>query len=561
MALRAEVEKLDVELRKAAAAGFSVGVGGAGAAEESALTDETAALQQEAAAAARQRRLRREAGASEDAAAIGAASLLGSPVAAAAAPVGRELSLLYQTSRASLVAEISELEAEVARRRAPPPGEAAAAAAAAAAGREEVEARLAEAEAALERERGALAVQAKALQEETLQAPPRRRRCVRTRGTRYHPRTHAPFCHVAPHRRACCQRSALPPASCQVRKMLATPAPSTPRSLFGSAAGPSDATPANLLMSFFGAAAAAPVAAPASASAATPPPPPPPSSDDARLVRSQRQQLAHMEEGLEQQQQAFRAVIDGLEEEVVAWRSTCAAGEAALGREVALLERESIPREAAEAIRLSAGRAKEALASERAKGGRLEAELLAGRVALRRKEEEAATLSQALAEAGVKTAEGSAAAAVAAAAGAVAEKKGRGLKLGGMKIGSKKVEAIKTLSAELNSSKQLERETEREVDGLLDQLSAASAANEDLEAQLQLERKALAQARAEARDATEAQRQAADRLVEKDQEAARLTEQLQGFILQQKAVSERAMKAATPRKTTPSGLIAGFSRG
>ena len=40
-----------------------------------------------------------------------------------------------------------------------------------------------------------------------------------------------------------------------------------------------------------------------------------------------------------------------------------------------------------------------------------------------------------------------------------------------------------------------------------------------------------------------------------------LTEQLQGFILQQKAVSERAMKAATPRKTTPSGLIAGFSRG
>ena len=553
MALRAEVEKLDVELRKAAAAGFSVGVGGAGAAEESALSDETAALQQEAAAAARQRRLRREAGASEEAAAIGAASPLGSPAAAAAAPVGRELSLLYQTSRASLVAEISALEAEVARRRAPPPGEAAAAAAAA--GREEVEARLAEAEAALERERGALAVQAKALQEETLQAPPRRRRCVRTRGTRYHPRTHAPSCHVAPHRTAWCQRTALPPASCQVRKMLATPAPSTPRSLFGSAAGPSDATPANLLMSFFGAAAAAPVAAPASASAATPPPPPPPSSDDARLVRSQRQQLAHMEEGLEQQQQAFRAVIDGLEEEVLAWRSTCAAGEAALGREVALLERESIPREAAEAIRLSAGRAKEALASERAKGGRLEAELLAGRVALRRKEEEAATLSQTLAEAGVKTAEGS------AAAGAVAEKKGRGLKLGGMKIGSKKVEAIKTLSAELNSSKQLERETEREVDGLLDQLSAASAANEDLEAQLQLERKALTQARAEARDATEAQRQAADQLVEKDKEAARLTEQLQGFILQQKAVSERAMKAATPRKTTPSGLIAGFSRG
>ena len=41
----------------------------------------------------------------------------------------------------------------------------------------------------------------------------------------------------------------------------------------------------------------------------------------------------------------------------------------------------------------------------------------------------------------------------------------------------------------------------------------------------------LTQARAEARDATEAQRQAADRLVEKDKEAARLTEQLQGFIL------------------------------
>eukprot|EP00964_Phaeocystis_antarctica_P088881 scaffold56583_cov63-Phaeocystis_antarctica.AAC.1 len=165
-------------------------------------------------------------------------------------------------------------------------------------------------------------------------------------------------------------------------------------------------------------------------------------------------------------------------------------------------------------------------------------------------------------KAGVKPGEDSAAAAVAAAAGAVgqAEKKGRGLKLGSMKIGSKKVEAIKNLSAELSSSKQLERETEREVDGLLGQLSVASAANEDLDAQLQLERQALTQARAEARDATEAQRQAVDRLVEKDKEAALLTEQLQGLILQQKAVSERTVKAATPRKTA-SGLIAGFSRG
>ena len=342
--------------------------------------------------------------------------------------------------------------------------------------------------------------------------------------------------------------------------MLATPAPTTPRSLFGSAAGPSNATPANLLMSFLGAAAAVPAAATATATATTPLPPPPPSSSDARLVRSQREQLTHMEAGLEQQQQAFRAVINGLEGEVLAWRSTCAAGEGALGREVSLLERESIPREAAEAIRQSAGRAKEALASERAKGGRLEAELLAGRVAMRRKEEEVATLSHALEEAGVQTTEDSAAAAVAAAAGAVAEKKGRGLKLGSMKIGSKKVEAIKNLSAELNSSKQLERETEREVDGLLGQLSVASAANEDLDAQLQLERQALTQARAEARAATEAQRQAADRLVEKDKEAALLTEQLQGLILQQKAVSERVVKAATPRKTA-SGLIAGFSRG
>merc|ERR1740139_1658279 len=106
-----------------------------------------------------------------------------------------------------------------------------------------------------------------------------------------------------------------------------------------------------------------------------------------------------MEEGLDQQRLAFRAVVDGLEEEVVAWRSTCAAGEGALGREVTLLERESIPREAAEAIRQSASRAREALASERAKGGRLEAELLAGRVALRRTEEEVAALSHALAEA------------------------------------------------------------------------------------------------------------------------------------------------------------------
>ena len=559
MALRAEVELL-----KATGASPSMGGGGAGAVEESGLTDEMeesemAALQEEAAAASRQRRIRREAGANEDVATVTAATPPGSPVAAAAAAVGLNISLLYQTSRASLVAEIRELEAEVAQRTAPPPGEAAAAAAG---GREEVEARLAEAEAALERERGALAVQAKALQEETLQAspPPPPAACALAVHTTIYARA-PPLCHVALRRRAWRQRTALPPASCQVRKMLATPAPTTPRSLFGSAAGPSDATPANLLMSFFGAAAAAaPAAAPAPVTAATPPPPPPPSSSDARLVRSQRQQLTHMEEGLEQQQQAFRAVLNGLEAEVVAWRSTCAAGEGALGREVSLLERESIPREAAEAIRLSAGRAKEALASERAKGGRLEAELLAGRVALRRKEEEVATLSHALVEAGVQTTEDSAAAAVAAAAGAVAEKKGRGLKLGSMKIGSKKVEAIKNLSAELNSSKQLERETEREVDGLLGQLSVASAANEDLDAQLQLERQALTQARAEARAATEAQRQAADRLVEKDKEAVLLTEQLQGLILQQKAVSERAVKAATPRKTA-SGLIAGFSRG
>ena len=49
-------------------------------------------------------------------------------------------------------------------------------------------------------------------------------------------------------------------------------------------------------------------------------------------------------------------------------------------------------------------------------------------------------------KAGVKPGEDSAAAAVAAAAGAVVEKKGRGLKLGSMKIGSKKVEAIKNPS-------------------------------------------------------------------------------------------------------------------
>ena len=555
MAVRAELELL-----KATGLSPSMGVGGAGMAEESRLTDEMAALQEEAAAASRQRRIRREAGANEDVATVTAAAPPGSPVATAAAAVGLNISLLYQTSRASLVAEIRELEAEVAQRTAPPRGEAAATTAG---GREEVEARLAEAEAALERERGALAVQAKALQEETLQAsprpppppPPPPAACALAVHTTIYAR-----CHVALHRRAWRQRTALPPASCQVRKMLATPAPTTPRSLFGSAAGPSNATPANLLMSFLGAAAAVPAAATATATATTPLPPPPPSSSDARLVRSQREQLTHMEAGLEQQQQAFRAVINGLEGEVLAWRSTCAAGEGALGREVSLLERESIPREAAEAIRQSAGRAKEALASERAKGGRLEAELLAGRVAMRRKEEEVATLSHALEEAGVQTTEDSAAAAVAAAAGAVAEKKGRGLKLGSMKIGSKKVEAIKNLSAELNSSKQLERETEREVDGLLGQLSVASAANEDLDAQLQLERQALTQARAEARDATEAQRQAADLLVQKDKEAALLTEQLQGLILQQKAVSERAVKAATPRKTA-SGLIAGFSRG
>ena len=258
-------------------------------------------------------------------------------------------------------------------------------------------------------------------------------------------------------------------------------------------------------------------------------------------------------------EQAFRAVVDGLEEEVAAWRYACATGEGALGREVALLERESIPREAAEAIRQSAGRAKEALASERAKGGRLEAELLAGRVALRRKEEEVA----ALVEAGVRPAEDSAAAAVAVAAAAAAERKGRGLKLGlGSKGGSKKVEAIKNLSAELSSSKQMGRETKREMDGLLGQLAAASAANEDLDAQLRHEREALTQARAEAHDAAEAQRQAADRRVESEKEAALLTEQLQAFILQQKAVSERATatKAANPRKST-SGLISGFYRG
>ena len=158
-------------------------------AEESRLTDEMAALQEEAAAASRQRRIRREAGANEDVATVTAAAPPGSPVATAAAAVGLNISLLYQTSRASLVAEIRELEAEVAQRTAPPRGEAAATTAG---GREEVEARLAEAEAALERERGALAVQAKALQEETLQASPRPPpRCLRTRGTHHHLRTRA----------------------------------------------------------------------------------------------------------------------------------------------------------------------------------------------------------------------------------------------------------------------------------------------------------------------------------------------------------------------------------
>ena len=80
------------------------------------------------------------------------------------------------------MAEIMELEVEVAQRTAAGREEVeaaleqaaeVAAEVAAAAGRGEVEAQLAEAQAALEREQGALAVQAKALQEETLQAPPR----------------------------------------------------------------------------------------------------------------------------------------------------------------------------------------------------------------------------------------------------------------------------------------------------------------------------------------------------------------------------------------------------
>eukprot|EP00964_Phaeocystis_antarctica_P026389 scaffold14865_cov45-Phaeocystis_antarctica.AAC.1 len=112
-------------------------VGGAGTAEESGLTDEMAALQEEAAAASRQRRIRRETGTSEDVATSSPLNPFrgedaaippgspGSPVAAAAAAVGLNISLLYQTSRASLVAEIRELEAEVAQRTAPPPGEAA----------------------------------------------------------------------------------------------------------------------------------------------------------------------------------------------------------------------------------------------------------------------------------------------------------------------------------------------------------------------------------------------------------------------------------------------------
>jgi hypothetical protein len=221
--------RAELELLKATGPSPSMGVGGAGMAEESRLTDEMAALQEEAAAASRQRRIRREAGANEDVATVTAAAPPGSPVATAAAAVGLNISLLYQTSRASLVAEIRELEAEVAQRTAPPRGEAAATTAG---GREEVEARLAEAEAALERERGALAVQAKALQEETLQASPRRAPpppplLAHSRYTP--PSTHARRCSATSHCTAVPSVSALPCRPPLVRCARCSPPPRPPR--------------------------------------------------------------------------------------------------------------------------------------------------------------------------------------------------------------------------------------------------------------------------------------------------------------------------------------------
>ena len=183
----------------------------------------------------------------------------------------------------------------------------------------------------------------------------------------------------------------------------------------------------------------------------------------------------------------------------------------------------------------------------------------AAEVALRRKEEEVAALSQAMAEAGVEPpAEGAAGAAVRAGA-AAAEKKGRALKLPSGKAGSKK-EALKSLSAELTSSKEHERQFESELDVLLQQLAAASATNEGLEAQLARERQALAQAKEAAAEARGAQQRVEGRLAAKEKEAATLTDQLQALILQKAAASGLASKSSTPRKPA-GGLISGFPRG
>ena len=74
-------------------------------------------------------------------------------------------------------------------------------------------------------------------------------------------------------------------------------------------------------------------------------------------------------------------MVDGLEREVAAWRCACATSEGALGAELARLEeRGSIAKEVAEPMLAAAGHAREELQTERAKGGRLEAELLAAKV-------------------------------------------------------------------------------------------------------------------------------------------------------------------------------------
>ena len=365
-------------------------------------------------------------------------------------------------------AEVEEARAEVARLRAEVKGKL------------EAQAELAEEREQLEAEREAMAAQAKALQEETL----------RLRGSAS--------------------------GSFGTPRAEETPRRGARLSFFGGATTPA-AAPATAPAA---APAVAPAAAPAAAAAT-----PGGGSDEVRLMR---RQLALMEEGIAQQKAALQGVIDGLEAELRESEGVATTATHALAAEVEALELRSVAVEDADELREQGQRAAEAQTDALAKLSRAEAELLEARVAMRRLEEEVETKTLD----GLPSPDG-VAAAVEAGAAATGKKPG-GLRLtpGARKKESAKKEAIRNLSAELQSSKEHEKAKEDQLDASLAQLKASSRACERLEEQLQAKRDELAQARDDVHDARSMQAQYKEKLDAKDKEIAQLAEQLQSCIFE-----------------------------